>query len=269
MKKRCDAFTILLCCFLAMTLCAHADAPVNLSDISAGASYYFKNTTKLRAEVKNSYFIQQGSATDGEYGYFLALSNEKGDCTILKVDLSDYTIVSETPGVAVDHGNGMAYNPRTKQLIVSHCTDHPNRLSFIDKDTLTITGSVEMPMRVISVTYNESRDQYVVVHNHDRQFSILDSQFNILSTYDMVEDMFSNQDIDCDDQYIYLLQWQSSNGSNVNYIGVYDWDGNYVNRIKVRSLSEIESMFHIGDRVILAFYAGQVIVGEAQLYQAE
>ena len=129
MKKRCVAFTILLCCFLAMTLCAHADAPVNLSDISAGASYYFKNTTKLRAEVKNSYFIQQGSATDGEYGYFLALSNEKGDCTILKVDLSDYTIVSETPGVAVDHGNGMAYNPKTKQLIVSHCTDHPNRLS--------------------------------------------------------------------------------------------------------------------------------------------
>ena len=55
MKKRCVAFTILLCCFLAMTLCAHADAPVNLSDISAGASYYFKNTTKLRAEVKNSY----------------------------------------------------------------------------------------------------------------------------------------------------------------------------------------------------------------------
>ena len=171
--------------------------------------------------------------------------------------------------MAVDHGNGMAYNPKTKQLIVSHCTDHPNRLSFIDKDTLTITGSVEMPMRVISVTYNESRDQYVVVHNHDRQFSILDSQFNILSTYDMVEDMFSNQDIDCDDQYIYLLQWQSNNGSKVNYIGVYDWDGNYVNRIKVRSLSEIESMFHIGDRVILAFYAGQVIVGEAQLYQAE
>ena len=84
MKKHCVAFTILLCCFLAMTLCAHADAPVNLSDISAGASYYFKNTTKLRAEVKNSYFIQQGSATDGEYGYFLVLSNTKGDCTIIQ-----------------------------------------------------------------------------------------------------------------------------------------------------------------------------------------
>ncbi len=260
---------IVLLCFLFSALTAHADEAVELKSINTTDSYYFKNSTKLRVYAKSSYCIQQGSATDGEYGYFLLMSNLKGDCSILKVNLEDYQIIQEVVGLSVDHGNGMAYNSKTNQFVVAHCKPNGTRLSFIDRDTLTITGFVEMPMVVISITYNERYDQYVVVHNKDRQFSILDNQFQILHTYDLAEDMFSNQDIDCDDQYIYLLQWVNNKGSNENHIGVYDWDGNYINRISVRSLNEIESMFHIDNQIVLAFYAGRPIINEGQLFRVE
>lgn len=265
MKK---LFTFCLCVLMLCLSTSLADSEVTLNDIKSVDEYYVKLTRKLRVEVKNNYYIQQGSATDGEYGYFLVESRADLKCAIYKIDMSNYKIVNQVYDVPVEHGNGMAFNPHTNQFVVVHCKPTSNRLSFIDRDTLSVIDTLDMPIEMASIAYNANRDQYVIGHYGNRHFSILDNEFNILHTYETAEGTINNQDADCDDKYIYLLEWDSAK-ENANSIVIYDWEGNFVNQITVKSLNEIESMFHIGDQVVLAFYSRQCDIQEARILRLE
>ena len=54
-----------------------------------------------------------------------------------------------------------------------------------------------------------------------------------------------------------------------SYIVVYDWDGNHINTIKVKTMSEIEDLFHVGDSLYIAFVAAKSVVYEAAITAVE
>ena len=265
MKKL--AALLMLLCLLACSMPALADEAPGLSAINATDTYEAKVTRKIRfmgEGLLDHYYIMQGAATDGEYGYFIVESRAETLCSIVKIDLNTWKIVDRVYELPVDHGNSMAYNARLDQFIIVHCKPTRNRLSFVDRETLTVVSTLDMPIDMCSISYNELRDQYVIGHYDNRHFSICDSGFNILTTLDTQEGTFNNQGSDCDDQYIYLIEWDKSK-LNSNHIIVYDWYGNYVNQVTVKSMNEIESMFHTEDKLVITFFAQQADVYEAEI----
>ena len=261
---------LVLCLVCSMLLCsAMAETAYGLNGITADGTYEAKVTRKIRfmgEGLLDHYYIMQGAATDGEYGYFIVESRAMTLCSIVKIDLDTWEIVDRVYELPLDHGNSMTYNPKLDQFIVVHCKPNGQRLSFLDRETLTVVSTLDMPITMCSISYNEKRDQYVIGHYDNKHFSVCDSEFNILATYDTYEDTFNNQGSDCDDEYIYLIEWDKKM-LNSNHIMVYDWDGNYVNQVTVKSMNEIESLFHTADKLVITFFAQQADVYEAEIVE--
>ena len=64
---------------------------------------------------------------------------------------------------------------------------------------------------------------------------------------------------------LYLLQWKTEYITNLNYVHVYTWDGDFVKTIDVKSTREIESMFMVDGKIYLGFYSTQPDIGEGRL----
>ena len=246
---------LVLC--LMMLLPAAVAEGLTLRDLSPDHVYEAKLTRLIKFTgegLMDHYYVQQGACTDGEYAYCLLESRPDAACGMFKLSLEDWSIVEIVYNIPVEHGNGLTYNSKRDQFVVSHCKPSTNRISILTHDTYEV---------VESFAYDEVGDRYVVGHKDGVHFSVLDSEFNITATYEMVPEFTNNQDCDCDDQYIYLLEWDTDKlyASNVS---VYDWDGNFVTYIVLKSMNEVESMFHYGDKIIFPFYTKA-----ADLYEAE
>ena len=57
----------------------------------------------------------------------------------------------------------------------------------------------------------------------------------------------------------------NSKDNSINRIQVYDWEGNYIDYIRVAAYQEIESMFHIGDDLYICFNASGGYLFKAKL----
>ena len=260
----------ILMMLVMLTGSALANEVVNLYDVTADGTYQITLTKKTHfygEGLQDHYKVQQGCATDGKYAYFLLESEVTLKCALFKVDLSDWSIVDVRYDVPVGHGNDMTYNPKTGLLVVVHNKPDYDTISFIDPDTLEIVGQKKLTVNMFSIAYNESRDMYVVGLSGSQNFSFLDSEFNEIEFHPVEHTGYITQGADCDDNYIYFPQWDDKNYAN--YVIVYDWDGNLVNKIKVKNMNEIESMCHVGDRVIIAFYAAKTVVYEAKVEKVE
>lgn len=211
----------------------------------------------------DDYSVMQGACSDGTYLYALLenknvfVDGEKRSyCKLFKIDLATWEIVAESEGLPLDHGNGMTYNSNTGQLIVAHCQRLTKGISIVDPETMTVTDTFEIGRAITSITYNDTRDQYVIMVKGTRDFAILDAEFNEVAYYTGVESHLSNQNISCDDDYIYLLH----TGTNSELPGTevflcYDWSGNYCGAYRLKSFTEVEALIHVGDTVYAAFYS--------------
>jgi len=252
---------------LAMLLSAAcADEQVTLKDVNSTDSFIAK--TKRIARIcgeglNDHYKVQQGSATDGTYGYFLLESKITSQCALVKMNMADNSIVEIKYDLPVDHGNDMTYNARINKLVVVHNKPHYNWISLIDPDTLEIVETKELKVNMFSIGYCEERDQYIVGLSGSQNFSILDADFNEIKFCPVEHTEYITQGADCDENYVYFPQWDDK--TDKNYIRVFDWDGKLINTIQVKAMNEIESMFHIGDRVVVSFYAALGVVYDAQI----
>lgn len=259
----------LLCTLLAILLLAApalANETVRLSDVNSEDTYRITLTRKAKfagEEPNDHYTVQQGSATDGTYAYFLLESKDTFQCALFKFDMADWTLVDVVYHLPVDHGNDMTYNPNTNQLVVVHNRPNRDTISFIDPETLEIVGTHKLTVEVFSIAYSQTRNQYVVGLSGGQDFAFLDAEFNVVETHLANNTGYTTQGADCDDAYIYFPQWDQPGASN--YVIVYDWEGNFVNQIKIKDLNEVESMFHVGDRVFIAYHAGRATVYEAKV----
>ncbi len=86
-----------------------------------------------------------------------------------------------------EHGNGMAYNPNTREIAVALYThlNPENRgcIFLIDADTLSFKKKVKIAddYNILGIGYDEALDRYIIQTNVDGgySFKILDSQFQV------------------------------------------------------------------------------------------
>lgn len=110
--------------------------------------------------------------------------------------------------------SGIAYDQKSKRLAVTTCTQH---------DLIVFDLSVNSKGRIVLTP---------------RKFIIEQKPSGVI------------QDIDCDENYIYVV-WNSGG----NKICVYDWNGNNVNNLLADNSYEMEGLFHTGEGNSAQFYA--------------
>ena len=221
-----------------------------------------KVTLRTSQEVNNSAakVFQQGGYTDGHY-FWQAYITEKAyttdgkedipnnKCEIVKTDLTGVEAPKYSGEFFGGHVNDITYNEKTEQLIV--CTMNSKmELVFLDPNTLEQTGYKDLTTYINNIDYNETKDQYIVGYvtetNTDetlgpleasfRRFGIMNRDFTFAEekfipksdTWDYV-----GQGVACDDEYIYMILSENKSVSLNPIIAVYDWEGNFVNRINL------------------------------------
>lgn len=207
---------------------------------------------------KDSYYVMQGGCTDGTYVYVIleaqgGLDSEtKSKPTLLrKLDMSTWEIVGENR-LNLGHGNGMAYNSKTHQLVVAHYRPG-NQVSFINPDSLELVDSKTLDFEISNIGYCATYDKYVASAGR-MAFYILDSDFNQL-LYSKGEGIDAAvQGIDCDDKYIYIGNSLQEKGYET--VRVYDWNGEYKFAYRIGSGQEQEAIFHYNDKFYITFYTG-------------
>lgn len=216
----------------------------------------------------DGFSAHQGSCTDGEYVYvilenktYVAEDGSGMAVRIVKLDMTTWEVVAQSEPLWLDHGNSMCYNPKLNQLIVVHYYEYPNDISFVDPETLEIVGRKTLDVTLGAIAYNESRDQYVIgMVGNSAPFAILDADFNQIAYYDGHYIGLGTQDVDCDDNYIYV-----GNSGVTNVIKVYDWNGQFQGIYQTAPLGEMESMFNYGGAYYITFATGSA----ARIYEAD
>ena len=257
---------LLLLILLCLTLSSCAEG-IKFSDIEPGKEYVIhleQITTLIPSDVQGMYYrLAQGSATDGEYGYFATLRRNVGG-GLFKVNLQDWSIVNMVYDLDFGHANDLVYNTKKNELYAVHLDQpHSNKLVSIDPDTLEINGEVVLRFPFYAVSYNETRDQYAFGRGGGYTIVLTDGDFNYLKLLPGVNTGLTRQGMDCDDKYIYFLHWDSKN--HKSQMMVYDWDGHHINTVKINSYIEVESMFHVGDDYYITFLSDYPKVYKATL----
>ncbi len=229
----------------------------------ASVSGVLEGDKPFSLDAVDGFTTMQGGCTDGTYAYFLLEKKNVMDaqgvghsyCMLFKVDMTTWEVVGQSEALAVDHGNSMTYCTKTNQLLVAHCQNRTQEFSYIDPDTLTVTGSKSLGRNFYSITYNATYDKYVIGIKGTDKFVIYDGEFNPLGEYQGVQlhenGKLAYQNIYCDDDYIYITYT-----GDVNAIMCYDWNGYFCGVLKVDSYQENEAMFQVGDQYYMTFYTG-------------
>jgi len=268
MMKTLIVLTLAVCLALTALPAAAEEQKLTLADVNAESSLKMMLTRIVHTSGEDTlatrnYHVQQGSCTDGKYAYLILENQVDHLGSIWKYDMSDWSLVNHVYGLEIDHGNDMTYNPKIGMLVVVHNAPNYTRLSLVDPDTLSVVKTWDQPRQMYSITYNEARDQYAVGISGTYDFAILDADFNEFAYYRGQDTGLVKQGMDSDDNYIYFPQNKKDN--SVNRVQVYDWTGSFITSIRVSAFQEIESMFHVGDDVYLAFNASGSYLYKADL----
>jgi hypothetical protein len=259
------------------------DFPDNYSMISNLAD----KAGEFKGVNLSEYNVLQGGCTDGKgYAYYAIQRQSGGEITsnrLVKIRMSDWSIVdvseddvnSNNP---YHHANDLTYNSEMDRLIITH-TDvgYKNVISVIKTD-LTWEKDIVIQSNICSIRYNAKQNAYVVglCYNGYYRFAILNSFFDLVAGPDpsvpggpfyidpenYTDYKINCQGVDCDDNYIYFIQSEKRlKASSLNYIVVFDWDGNYVESIKIDLANsdkrfnkfEGENIFHVGKNFYIAY----------------
>ena len=199
--------------------------------ISSTSEYKF-TVSKINL-IKTS----QGGGTDGKYFYQALIqkdtqSNEKNNIVrIVKTDLATGKVVKISEDLDLNHANDITYNSKIGKLVVAHNNPYRDRVSFVDPDTLEVTETRSIGMKIYCIAYNATYDRYVVGLSGGQTFTILDSDFKKTMTTPFsptsLTTGYITQGMECDDQFIYFVLYKN------NVITVYDWSGNFVSLVKL------------------------------------
>lgn len=219
--------------------------------INSTDSYSTTQTKMFDIPNVDGYRIMQGGCTDGKYLY-MAMENQSfaGDnhhSYIYKYDIATMKEVARSEALQLDHSNDICYNPNTGMLIVVHNAPRRNKLSFVDPETLTITGSKLIDFEIFSLAYCQERQQYVIGISFGQNFAILDKDFNRVKLYQVNSTGYTTQGVECDNDFIYFIQY------NKNVIVIYDWSGKRVTIVDVsltncepENICLVDDVFYVG-----------------------
>jgi hypothetical protein len=215
----------------------------------------------------------QGGCTDGKYAYFVLEGssvlidgeNYSKAHVVSKVDMATWEVVAVSKPMSLGHGNGMCYNPKLGQLVISMCNDVTNTtdldetkcVAFVDANTLELKEIRQIDLAINAIDYNPQRDLYVVgIKGNSAAFAVLDADFVELGWYPGNNCGLGSQDVDCDDNYIYVGNSGVGVMPGMEVVKIYDWNGEYLGIFRVDSVSEQEAMFNYNGEYYITFYTG-------------
>lgn len=212
---------------------------------AAPAFYSTATTLEIKKNIQKDAKIKggtsQGACADSKYAY-IAINH--GYTTILKYDINTWKLVKKSSGLSLNHANDMTYNIRTGSIVVCNNSPNFNTISFVNPDTLRVTGTKKIKHKIYAISYNATYDRYVVGLSGTYDFAILDKNFKLIKKYKGYKSGYLRQGSDCDDNYLYFIQ----SGGGGNLIVVYDWSGRFVDTITIKNSKEAENIFHCNNK---------------------
>lgn len=188
----------------------------------------------------------QGGCIVGNYQYQCIIktdkeSNQMNNITyVAKYDLVAKETVMYSELLQLNHANDITYNKKTNELVIVHNAPRAKMLTFMDPETLQVTRTATLPVSVYAISYNETRDLYVVGVSGGQNLRTITADFEYAGkkTFYATETTkhYTTQGITSDDTFIYCVLYDSlhAGASNMqNVITVYDWYGKYVGTIHV------------------------------------
>ena len=222
------------------------------------------------------YDTLQGACANGGYAYLTLYNRRVEKCKIVKVKLSDLSVVKVSAALPIYHGNNLTYNTKKKRIIATCCTtskNAKNRVVLINPSTLRITSIKNivltkkvknLPRKVrkknkgfTALTYNEKHNCYVARLRQNDNILILNKDLKPLR-YVVLKGKKTGllvQGIETVGNYIYDVR---SFKGRYHYcmVTVHTMAGKYVGQMKfpygASPGKELECIFHNGKQ----FYAG-------------
>ncbi|MEG0154992.1 MAG: hypothetical protein RR678_06380 [Lachnospiraceae bacterium] len=145
--------------------------------------------------------------------------------------VEQYSLAKQVNDTSYEHANGMAYNPNTKEILVSPYTavnpENMGCLFIMDADTLAYKGKVKVSedYNILGIDYKSDTDQYIIQTDgsNDYSFKILNSSYQViedLGAYEGTSKGSNFQDLCVDGDYIINFPLTLFLGIG-NFINVY------------------------------------------------
>ena len=189
----------------------------------------------------------QGGCSDGKKYYYQAFvyrdrpsKQEHNEVRVAKIDLQSGEIVKLSKTLWLHHANDITYNTKTNKLLVCTNAPHRNWLTVLDPETLDMERTIELPVQIFGITYNEKRDAYAVGISFGKSFCLLDADFRViegsLHPPSPLTERYVNQGIGSDDDLIYFAFWdaytlRNDPASFQSTLAAYRWDGKFAGLI--------------------------------------
>lgn len=225
--------------------------------ISSADGFSTKHTKLYDIPAIGANRIMQGGCSDGSYMYFCMINSGSPQYAyVCKYDLKTNKLVKTSELLPTDHSNDMTYNSKTNEIIVLHNSPRNAMLTMLDPETLEIKRTMTVMFNMFCIDYQPERNAYVIGISGGQNFSILDENFRVHRDYiplgttrfEVQSTGYTTQGVVCDKEYIYFVQYKE------NVVMVYDWNGNFVNRIplSIPSNTEPENISIVDDYFYIA-----------------
>lgn len=125
---------------------------------------------------------EDGETADVVSAYYRKDKDENGN------QVEPYTLAKRTQDTVWEHGNGMAYNPHTKEIYVALYThmipENRGCIYVMDPETLAYKRTIKISddYNILGIGYMEDKNQYIIQTNVEGgySFKILDADFQIV-----------------------------------------------------------------------------------------
>ena len=216
------------------------------------------------------YDTVQGACSDGRFAYFALYNRSVEKCKIAKVRLSNMRIVKVSKVLSAEHGNDLAYNPRTKRVLIANITYHQLRVTSVKAKTLKYAGQkrIRIPRKlkgatsnqvkaatgILALTYRRASNRYFAMLRGSRNVLELDSKFRARRYITLSKKPDQTiQGIEASGDYLLVAEAALSHG-NWNRVSVYDWTGKHVSTLRLRNYLELENVFFARGDLYTSFY---------------
>ena len=213
--------------------------------------------------VRDGFKYTQGAATDGKYWYMTLYRKVGGveNVMLVKKDIATGEEAAVSDVLPLGHANGMCYDSLRNRLVVTNMEG--KTLTFVDPETLTVIGTedVSVPGTPYAITYNASKDCFVIAASG--KLHITDGDFKVKTEFYMVIDgRYATQDLDSDDDYIFMNMSPIKGKASNNIVVVYSWETGYIKTVQMKAPWESESLMNFGGNRYATFNTGGVMIAD-------
>ena len=224
------------------------------------------------------YDTLQGACANGGYAYLTLYNRNVERCKIVKVKLSNLSVVKVSASLPIYHGNNLTFNTRKNRIVATCCTTSKkakNRVVLINPSTLKVTSIKnikltkkvkKLPKKVrkknkgyTAVAYNEKHNCYVARLRQNGNVVILNKNLKPVRYVKLKKKKTGLlvQGIETVGDYIYDVR-SFKGRHHYCMVTVHTMSGKYVGQMKfpygTAPGKELQCLFHNGRQFYAGFY---------------